>query len=345
MRREQTLKRRSNTGGEWHSGRRRPFRGGRKTVATAASIALTVALAGCGAAAGPASGPGNGSAAGGAADRPTQITIAAQDYSEPLIDDYILAEYLEAKTPLKVSVKSTSGASGLMHSMILKHTIQMYVGYDGTEFTGPLHGSYTGTYKGHPDRVSKFVKEQEMKRWNVWVSPSLGYQDTYALAVRAETARKDHLTTVSSAVPYAKHWVLATDSTFQVREGDGLADFERTYGIQFQSAKSMSYDMMYPALANGAVDAAMVYSTDGRLKKLNEVPLTDDKAFFPPYHAIVLIDGNVEKAWKLGQVLKPLWGAISTADQTEMNYEVDVLKQDPKAVAHQFLVRHGFLSD
>lgn len=309
----------------------------RRWLAGAAAAAL-LAAAGCGAPGGPAGGGSPNTPAKGG-----HLTIAAQNYSEPLIDDYILAQYIEAKTPLTVSVRSTSGASGLMHSMMLNHTIQMYVGYDGTEFTGPLGQAYEGAFKGHPERVEQYVRNEEMRRWNIWVSPSLGYQDTYALAVRAATAKQDRLTTVSSAVPYAGDWVLATDSTFQVRAGDGLNDFERTYGIHFKQAKAMSYDMMYPALARGAVDAAVVYSTDGRLKKLNEVPLTDDKAFFPPYHAVVLIDAKVEKQWHLGSLLKPLWGSISTAEQTEMNYEVDVLKKDPQSVAHAFLVRHGFL--
>ncbi|GGJ03598.1 osmoprotectant ABC transporter substrate-binding protein [Alicyclobacillus cellulosilyticus] len=304
-----------------------------------------MALSGCGLALGTGNTPGEKQNPSMTTHKATRITIAAQDFSEPLIDDYILAEYIQAKTPLKVTVKSTSGASGLLHSMMLKNNIQMFVGYDGTEFTGPLGQSYTGKFKGRPDLVSQYVVREEKKRWNIWVSPALGYEDTYALAVLAETAKKDHLSTVSSAVHYAKNWVLATDNTFQVRKGDGLTDFEQTYGIHFKQVRAMTYDLMYPALAKGAVDAAMVYSTDGRLKKLHEVPLTDDKAFFPPYHAVVLINGDVESAWHLGQILKPLWGAISTAEQTSMNYEVDVLKKDPKVVAHEFLIKHGFLKD
>ncbi|MCL6443076.1 MAG: hypothetical protein K6T83_06420 [Alicyclobacillus sp.] len=295
-------------------------------------------VAGCG------SSGGGGGSTGSDANKPMQITIAAQDFSEPVIDDYMIKDLIEAKTPVKVTVKTTTGASGLMHSMMLKNNIQIYTGYDGTEFTGPLGQSYTGKFKGHPDLVSNYVVQQEKKQWNIWVSPSLGYEDTYALAVRADTAKKDGLTTVSSAIPYAKNWVLGTDTTFQVRQGDGLPAFEKLYGIQFKQSNGMSYDLMYPALAKGAIDAAVVYSTDGRLKKLHEVPLKDDKHFFPPYHAVILINSAVEKAWHLDKVLKPLFGAITTADQTEMNYEVDVLKKDPKTVAHDFLVKHGLLN-
>ncbi|MCL6598881.1 MAG: hypothetical protein K6T81_09075 [Alicyclobacillus macrosporangiidus] len=310
----------------------------RRTRALAVSGVFTVAAvtaAGCGASAQP-----GGEAKPG---QVTQITIAAQDFSEPLIDDYIIKDLIEAKTSIRVTVKKTSGASGLMHSMLQQGDIQMYLGYDGTEFTGPLKQSYTGEYAGHPDKVTQYVKDQEMKQFHAWVSPSLGYEDTYALAVTEQTAEKDHLKTVSDAVPYAKDWVLATDSTFQARQGDGLPGFEQAYGIQFKSAKSMSYDMMYPALQQGAVDAAIVYSTDGRLKKLHEVPLVDDKHFFPPYHAVIIADASTVQAAHLDQVLAPLWGAITTDDQIQMNYEVDVLKKNPADVAHEFLVHKGLI--
>ncbi|MCL6517973.1 glycine betaine ABC transporter substrate-binding protein [Alicyclobacillus sp.] len=297
----------------------------------------TVLASGCG-----ASAKGNEAAKTG---QVSEITIAAQDFSEPLIDDYMVKELIEAKTPIRVTVKKTSGASGLMHSMLQQGDIQMYLGYDGTEFTGPLKQSYTGAFAGNPDKVAQYVKDQEMKQFHAWVSPSLGYEDTYALAVTEQTAQKLHLKTVSDAAPHAKDWVLATDSTFQARQGDGLTGFEQAYGMKFKSAKAMSYDMMYPALQKGAVDAAVVYSTDGRLKKLHEVPLEDDKHFFPPYHAVLIADANTVQAAHLDEVLAPLWGAITTEDQTEMNYEVDVLKKDPEEVAHAFLVKKGLLKE
>lgn len=296
---------------------------------TFASVTMIGVLAGCGSSA--------------SAKKPTSITIATQDFSEPVIDDYMVKDIIEANTPVKVSIKQTSGGSGLMHSMMQKNDIQIYTGWDGTEFAGSLKQSYTGAYKGHPNKVYNYVKTQEMKQFSFWTSPSLGYEDTYALTVTQATADKYHLKTVSDALPYAKNWVLGTDTTFQSRKGDGLDVFEKTYGIKFKSAKAMSYDLMYPALANNGIQAGVAYSTDGRLKKLHEVGLTDDKHFFPPYHAVLLIRSDVEKAWNLNQVLKPLFGLVTTADQTELNYEVDVLKKDPSQVAHDFLVKKGVL--
>lgn len=316
---------------------------------------LSLALAGCGSSGGSSNttttGSNNSSTASSNSssttntkNMPKSLTIASQSYSEATIDDYIVAELIEAKTPIKVTVKTTSGASQLMHSMMQQNNIQIYVGYDGTEFQEQLKQSYTGKYVGHPKLVYNYVKQQEMKQFGVWVSPSLGYQDTYALAVNKDVAQKYNLKTDSQAAKYASNWVLATDTTFPNLAHTGLKDFDKTYNIHFKSVKPMSYDLIYEALHKGAVQAIMAYSTDGRLQKLNEVPLTDDKNFFPPYHGLVLIKDKVRQEANLDQILAPLWGNISTAEQTKMNYDVDVLKQDPSKVAHDFLVQKGLIS-
>ncbi|KUO96258.1 glycine betaine ABC transporter substrate-binding protein [Ferroacidibacillus organovorans] len=305
----------------------------RKWLFLGASGSLAIALAGCGVQ----------SVASSAKATPQQITIASQDFSEAVIDDYILKDLIEAKTHIHVTIKQTSGASELLHSMMQQGAIQMYVGYDGTEFQASLHQSYSGRFAGHPKAVTRYVKAQEMKQFGVWVSPSLGYQDTYALAVNQSTAQKYHLTTDSQAAKYFGSWTLATDTTFPYLQHTGLKGFQRAYGGTFQKVMPMSYNLIYEALAHHDVQAIMAYSTDGRLKKLHEVPLADNKKFFPPYHGIVLIKNTVRKADHLTKVLKPLWGAISTAEQTQMNYKVDVLKESPGTVAHQFLVKKGLI--
>lgn len=282
---------------------------------------------------------GLGGCGGAPSGKATHITIAAQDFAEPRIDDWMVRDLIEAKTHLKVSIRDTTGASGLLHTLLTQNSIQGYVGYDGTEFTGPLKKSYSGAWKGHPTKVAAYVVRQEMARWKLWVSPSLGYQDTYALGVTQATAKADHLTDASSTVTYSPHWTIGTDPTFQLRKGDGYAAWVRAYGFHFKSVKAMDYSLMYQALAHGSIQAAVVYSTDGRLYKLHEMALPDNKHFFPPYHGIFIVDSSVEKAWHLDRVLKPLWGAISTAQQTHLNYEVDVLKQSARSVAKAFLVK------
>src|SRR5438105_275471 len=62
------------------------------------------------------------------------LKIASQNYTEAIIDDYLLADLIEAKTSIKVDVTKTAGVSGLIHSLLKKGDVQLYVSYDGTEF-------------------------------------------------------------------------------------------------------------------------------------------------------------------------------------------------------------------
>lgn len=304
-------------------------------------IALT--LVGCGSTSGNQT-AATGSAQSNQADQYPikQINVAAQVETEATIVDDMVKEIIEAKTPIKVNVQQTSGESGLVHSLMQKNNIQMYFGYDGTEFEKIFHQSYTaGQFVGHPDVVSQYVKDNEMKQYNIWVSPSLGFQDTYAIAVKADVAKKDNLKTFSDAIPYAKDWILGTDPDFMTTIMPG---FQKAYpDLKFKKANPMDYDLMYQALANNSVQAIMAYSTDGRLSKLNEVCLTDDKNYFPPYNGIVLINNDIVQKDHLDKVLAPLWGAISTTEMTQMNELVDVEKNDPAQVAHDFLVKKGIL--
>ena len=270
------------------------------------------------------------------------LKIASQNYTEAQIDDYLLADLIQAKTKINVEVTKTAGVSGLIHSLLKKGNVQLYVSYDGTEFMEQYKKSYTGEFAGNPDKVYDYVKEQEAKD-GIWVSPKLGYQDTYGVTVKAETAQKYNLKKVSDLSSVAKNMVLGTDTTFPNQEPVGLKGLEGAYNFKFKDAKPMDYNLIFPALDSNAVQATVSYSTDGRLKKMNQVILEDDKSFFPPYFGVVLIDEKARKAAKLDEVLSSLWGAISLEDQTQMNYDVDVLKKDPKQVAHDFLVKKNLI--
>jgi osmoprotectant transport system permease protein len=97
---------------------------------------------------------------------------------------------------------------------------------------------------------------------------------------------------------------------------------------------------MYKAAYERKLDVISGYSTDGRLKAFGLTVLTDDKTIFPPYYAAPLIRKDVlEKYPELETTLNILSGLINDSIMTELNYEVDYLKQPPEKVARNFLIR------
>ncbi|MHB1407322.1 MAG: ABC transporter substrate-binding protein [Desulfitobacteriaceae bacterium] len=272
-----------------------------------------------------------------------ELTIAAQDYNEPAIVDYMLKEIIEKNTSIKVTVTRTSGMSSLMHNSLVKGDIQIYSGYAGTQFQKIFKQAYSDQYKANPESVLDYVRAEELKQHGVWVSPKLGFYDNYAIAVSSETAQKYNLKTVSDIIPYVKDWSVGMDQDFASIPESGMPGLKQMYGLKWKKEVSMDYNLIYQALANNNVQAIVAYSTDGRLKKFNQVTIEDDKHFLPPEYGIVMIKDSVRRELNLDKVLEKLWGSISNEDIIQMNYLADVEKQDLEKIAHDWLVKKGLI--
>jgi len=122
---------------------------------------------------------------------------------------------------------------------------------------------------------------------------------------------------------------------------DGYAGLQKVYGIEIP-VKTLNSSLMYRAAAEGEVDVISGYSTDGRIKAFDLFTLEDDKHLFPPYFAAPLIRIETAKAYpEVVEALSLLSGRISDSLMAELNYRVDVEKQEPKDVAESFLKEMG----
>ena len=106
----------------------------------------------------------------------------------------------------------------------------------------------------------------------------------------------------------------------------------------------MDPSLTFIALQSGKVDAIVAYSTDSRISLFNLTPLHDDLYAMPPYHAILLVNGERAKDGKLLAALSPLIDGIDAATMRELNSRFDVDKEDPKLIARDYLVSRGLLT-
>jgi osmoprotectant transport system permease protein len=127
---------------------------------------------------------------------------------------------------------------------------------------------------------------------------------------------------------------------FMGRE-DGYLGLTSKYKLHIRNVV-ISDAVMYKALYEKQLDVVSGYSTDGRIKAYDLVTLVDDKTIFPPYYAAPLVRTDVLiKYPELEAVLNLLSGHINDSIMTDMNYQVDVEKLLPEAVAKKFLVKTG----
>lgn len=265
-----------------------------------------------------------------------RVAVGSKDFTEQVILGELLAQAIEAKTQLQVERRFDLGGS-LAHEALVAGEIDMYVEYTGTALLAILKGAPSSD----PQEVLRRVKSEYAGRFKLeWTEP-LGFNNTFAILVRAEDAKKLGLKTVSDAAKVSARWRAGFGQDFMSR-ADGYPGFARTYGLHFQETREMDLSLTYRALAEQQIDLIAGNSTDGLISRYGLVQLEDDRRYFPPYDAVPVVRRAVlEKYPELREVLKQLGGILTVEEMRKLNYAVDGEKRQAKDMVREFLTIKG----
>ena len=231
--------------------------------------------------------------------------------------------------------------AGMCFDALEQGSIDMFVEYTGTALLNLL-AQPMDTDK---DRVWQTVHDLMLEEHGIQTSNPLGYNNTYVMSVKPETAEKYGLTSLSDLIEKSPELRLGCTVEFMDRE-DCLPLLESKYGTAFQDVKGLDASLRYTAIENDEVDVVDAFATDALLSKLGLTMLEDDLSFFPPYYAVNFVDAELlESDPELAEVLSRLDGAIDEATMAAMNAQVDVDGMSAQEVAHQFLVEHGLVTE
>jgi osmoprotectant transport system permease protein len=264
-----------------------------------------------------------------------RVTVGSKDFTESVLLAEIVAQMLEARA---VSVERRFELGGnLPHDAMLGGTLDLYPEYTGTSYTAILHHAPITD----PRAVYAQVKQDYAEKFNVEVSQPLGFENTFAILIRGEEARKLNLKTISDAAAQAPRWRAGFGQDFMSR-ADGYPGFSKAYGLQFAAVREMDLSLTYIALSSRQVDLIAGNSTEGRIATLDLYQLADDRHYFPPYEAVYLVrQDSLTRVPALKEVLAKLANAISTDEMRRLNYEIDGNKRDPKEVVKEWLSKRG----
>lgn len=257
------------------------------------------------------------------------IVVGSKDFTESIILAEILAQMLEKKG---IAVKRQFELGGnIPHDGLLAKQIDVYPEYTGTAYTVFLkHPPITD-----PQAVYDQTKAEYAEKFNLTVSPPLGFSNDFAILVRGDIAKNKNLKTISEAVPLAKNWQAGFGQDFMSR-ADGYPGFAKAYGFNFtKQPREMDLSLTYRALQSGELDIIAGNSTDGLIAALNLFQLEDDRRYFPPYQAVFIARSDAAEI--LRDTFEQLNNAISTEEMRRLNYEVDGNKRAPKEVAEEWL--------
>jgi osmoprotectant transport system substrate-binding protein len=259
------------------------------------------------------------------------VVVASKNFTEQDILGEILAQELEARG-IPVERRFHLGGTFVCHNALVDGEADVYVEYTGTAYTAILERPPISD----PDSVLLAVESEYAERWDLAWGPPLGFENTFALVVRAADADSLGLATISDLARVAAGFTAGFGPEFMARE-DGYPGLSDEYAFEFGEVRQMELGLMYRALEEGEIDLAVANSTDGQIAGLDLVVLRDDRHHFPPYQAAPVIRREtlerVPAAW---EAILGLEGALDDEAMRELNYRVAVGGEDAAAVVREW---------
>jgi len=267
---------------------------------------------------------------GNVAASPT-IKIGSKHFHESYILAEIMAQLLE-DSGFKVERKYGLGGTLICYQALLNDAIDIYPEYSGTIEQAILKLPQPTSYEQLQNLLSQTHGLELLE--------SFGFNNTYALTVRAELANQRNLETISDL---RSHPGLRYGLSYEfMKRADGWGAIAAAYGLTAKPV-GMEHVLAYPALAQKQIDVTDVYSTDAEIQKYGLAVLEDDKRFFPNYLAAPLVRSDLPPDAKA--ILKKLLGKIDEPEMRRLNAEVAISGKPISETANGFLKKNGLLHD
>lgn len=269
-----------------------------------------------------------------------RIVIGSKNFTESLMLGELVAQMVEVRTHLNVERRFYLAGTYICQQAMLAGRIDIYPEYTGTALTAILKEKVAGDRSG----VYQRVKNEYETRFGLTISPPFGFNDTFAMEIRGNDARRLNLKTLSQAAAVAHQWHAGFGYEFMERP-DGYAGLAAAYGLHFAAPpRIMDLGLLAPALKDHQIDIAAGNATDGLIPALDLFVLEDDRHYFPPYEAVAVIRGQIlQQHPEVGEAIAELAGKISDQEMQRLNYALDGQRRDAKDVAHEFLRSKGLI--
>jgi len=275
-------------------------------------------------------------ACSGGPKKAAKIRVGSKNFSEQVLLGEVVAQGLEARG-VAVDRKLNLGGTFVCHSALLAKELDLYPEYTGTASIAILHE----TPQPDPAAVRRRVEEEYRRRWKLEWGPPLGFENTFALVVRGEDAKRLGMAKISDL---AAHPELKPGFGYEfVERKDGYRGLVEKYGLAFAARPAeMDLGLLYPALQAHRVDVVAGNSTDGLISAMGGVVLEDDRRYFPPYDAAFVVRGEIERDRpEVRDVLAALAGKLDAPRMRRFNEELDRDKKRPEDVAKEVWAEVG----
>jgi glycine betaine/choline ABC-type transport system substrate-binding protein len=261
------------------------------------------------------------------------LVVGSKNFTEQVLLAEILAQHIERRLHIPVARKFNLGGTLLAQTALTSGAIDLYPEYSGTALTAVLKRPPSKD----PAAVMAQVRAAYRQQWHLeWLRP-LGFNNTFAMMVRGDIARRTGIRTLSEA-SRTQAWKLGAGYEFKQRP-DGLAGLLAAYNLRTDGDPvTMDLGLLYAALKSRKVDLIAANSTDGLAAVLDVAMLEDDRHYFPPYEcAVVAREDTLARLPSLRETVEELSGKFPDAVMRKLNFGVDGEHRPPAQVAARFL--------
>lgn len=270
-----------------------------------------------------------------------KVTIGSKNFTEEFILGEIYAQSLQA-AGYKVKKQLNLGSEQIALKAVKSGQVDAYPEYTGTALTSFFKVKATDV--PHDEQQAYEQAKAGFAKANLTALPQTPFTDSNAVGMLKSKAESLKITKISDLKDKAGQLVFSGTPECPQRP-DCLLGLKDTYGLKFKKVVPVDPALRHKVLEKKQADVGIVFSTDGQIAQGKELVLQDDKKLFPPYNVTLVF--NPAKLSELGpdarETIALVQKGLTTEAMQELNSRVDIDKQTPKKVAHDYLVESGYL--
>lgn len=305
----------------------------KKWVALGMTFGMMAGIAGCGSSKNASSESTTEAVKNQEAAAPIKIA------TKPMTEQFILGEMLKLviEDTTDYSVELTKGIGGGTNNIMPameSGDFDLYPEYTSSGYIMVLKHDSDGI--SDEDMWKQLQKEYKDKYDMSWIG-QYGFNNTYALIVREEAAKKYNLTKTSQLAEVSDELVFGGNSDYIERK-DGFHLLCDTYGLKFKDVKDIDIGLKYEALKKGDIDVSNGFTTDAQLSNDNVRVLEDDKHLQVNYFCSNVVRNDTLKSHPgLEEAIMKLDNSITDKEMASLNYKVEVEGKEDVQVAKDYL--------
>jgi osmoprotectant transport system substrate-binding protein len=268
------------------------------------------------------------------------VTIGDKNDTEQFVLGELYLQALQAQG-FTVTINQNIGPTDVTLQALKTGALTMY-----PEYLNTFDSAIAGYRHGFRDRIAAdHAAERYGLAHGLALLEPTPFSDTDAIAVTVAFAGHNRLRSIIDLRRVAATMTMAGPPQFQT-SAPGLPLLSSAYGVTPQLFRGLPVGEQYAPLDSGSVQAAYVNSTDGQLASGDYRLLSDTRRIFGWGNVVPVVSAAAlsKEGPVFAATVERVDRALTTPVMRRLNAAVDVAKQDPPAVAKQFLQTHGLLA-